>query len=128
MLRQHYNKDQEAQNFERSGTRVKNIPTGQIFLEYMLVIGAVVLVMMAMNKMIKRGTQGMVKVVADQVGLQVNADQQFDDGYLKSSYVTTRVTTSKTKEEFAGQTTYTYEDVTVINSEALINMGFTEEN
>lgn len=128
MLRQHYNKDQEAQNFERSGTRVKNIPTGQIFLEYMLVIGAVVLVMMAMNKMIKRGTQGMVKVVADQVGLQVNADQQFDDGYLKSSYVTTRVTTSKIKEEFAGQTTYTYGDVTVIHSNALINMGFTEEN
>jgi len=59
----------------------------QIFLEYLLVIGAVVMIMFAMSMLIKRGTQGMIKVVADQIGDQINAEQNFDDGgFLESSY------------------------------------------
>jgi len=112
MLRQHYNKDREA----------------QIFLEYMLVIGAVVVIMFAMSLLIKRGAQGMIKVVADQVGTQINAEQQFDSGYLKSSYTTTRTAASKIKTELIGETTYTYADAIEIVSNASINIGFTAEN
>ena len=112
MLRQHYDGGQKA----------------QIFLEYALVISAIVLVMFGMNSLIKRGAQGMIKVVADQVGNQEASDQQFNSGYLKSSYRTTRPTTTKIKTEFLGDTTYTYGDVTQATSDTVINMGFTEEN
>lgn len=103
---------------------------GQIFLEYILVVGAVALVMFAMSMLIKRGAQGMIKVVADQIGDQANADQQFGDrGFLESAYTTTRTNTSKTKTEFPEDPTiYTYKDVTDIASEMVTNLGFTEEN
>ncbi len=113
MLRLQYSKGQRA----------------QIFLEYVIVIGVVVLIMIAMSTMIKRGTQGMIKVVADQIGEQANAEQRFDDtGFLESSYTSTRAITSKTKEELSGVTTYIFGDTTTIKSNVHIDMGFTEEN
>jgi len=112
MLRQHCDGGQKA----------------QIFLEYVLVLAAVVLTMLAMNQLIKRGTQGMIKVVADQVGNQAAADQQFNSSYLKEMYTTTRAATTKIKTEFLRETTYTYGDVTSITSDSVINMGFTSEN
>lgn len=113
MLRLYYDKDQR----------------GQIFMEYVIVIAVIALVMIAMSTMIKRGTQGMIKVVADQIGDQINAEQRFDEtGFLESSYTSTRTVTSKTKTELIGTTTYTFGDSTSIASETHINMGFTEEN
>lgn len=113
MLRQCQNKDQ----------------TAQIFLEYVLVVGAVVMVLFAMSTLIKRGAQGMIKVVADQIGNQVNAEQDFASGaFLRKSYSSTRATTSKIKTELLGQTTYTYADVISTTSNASINMGFTAQN
>lgn len=101
----------------------------QIFLEYVMVIGAVVLIMFAMSTMLRRGTQGMVKVVADQIGDQINAEQKFDDGgFLEELNTTTTANNSKTKTEFIGDTTYTFGDEISTSSDALINMGFTEEN
>ena len=41
---------------------------GQSILEYTIVLGVIVIVMSAMGPMIKRGTQSLIKVVADQVG------------------------------------------------------------
>ena len=114
---------------DQSKTRAKNTSTGQIFLEYVIVIGAVVLIMFAMSTLIKRGTQGMVKVVADQVGSQINAEQQFgDNGFLESLHTSTQTTSNKTKTEFVRQTTYTFDDETTTGSDVLINMGFREEN
>jgi len=112
MLRQHYDRGQKA----------------QIFLEYVMVIGAVVLAMLSMNILIKRGTQGMIKVVADQMGNQAAADQQFNSGFLVSQYTTSGSTITKVKGEFIGNTTYTYGDVVNINTDTIINMGFTAEN
>ena len=113
MLRQRQNKDQKA----------------QIFLEYVLVIGAVVMVLFAMSMVIKRGTQGMIKVVADQVGNQVNSEQDFASGaFLRESYSSTRSDTSKSKTEWLGQTIYTYEDAISTTSNTIINMGFTAQN
>ena len=113
MLRLHYGTDQRA----------------QIFLEYVLVIGVVVLIIIAMSTMVRRGTQGMIKVVADQVGDQLNAEQRFDDtGFLENSYTSTRTRIDKTKEESLGITTYIFGDATTSESSVHINMGFTEDN
>ena len=64
---------------------------GQSILEYTIVLGVIVIVMSAMGPMIKRGTQSLIKVVADQVGAQQNAEQKFDEsGHLEASYASTR--------------------------------------
>ncbi len=101
----------------------------QIFVEYTIVVGAILLVIFAMSTMLKRATQGMVKVVADEIGLQENADQRFDDkGYLKNSYTSRRDKTDKTLKEISGVVGYIFNDVSMVSSEKLINMGWTNEN
>lgn len=101
----------------------------QIFLEYTIVIGVIILAMFAMSKMLQRGTQGMIKVVSDQVGIQENSEQTFDEGggFLESAYTSTRSNIDKTKQEFLGSTSYIFGDSTLTESNALINLGFTNE-
>lgn len=84
--------------------------------------------MFAMGPMLKRGTQSLIKVVADQVGVQQNAEQKFDEtGHLEASYTSTRGSMDKQTLDFIGQTTYIFNDLTATQSNALINLGFTEE-
>ncbi len=61
---------------------------GQSILEYTIIIGIVTVVLYYMGTGIKRGVQSLVKVTADQVGNQQNADQDFNDtrqGYMQAS-------------------------------------------
>ncbi len=100
---------------------------GQSILEYTILLGVIVLVMSAMGPMLKRGTQSLIKVVADQVGTQQNAEQKFDEsGHLEASYTATRGFTDKQTFDTAGMTTYVFNDVTTSESGALVNLGFTE--
>ena len=125
MLRQHYGRNQKIRTPGGSG---ENSPTGQIFLEYIIIVGSIVLVLFAMSTLIRRGTQGMIKVVADQLGNQAGAEQRFDRGFLENSYSTTRTTSSRNKTEFLGNIIYTFSDTTTTNTAVLIDMGFTEDN
>lgn len=100
----------------------------QTILEYTILLGAIVLIMFAMGPMLKRGTQSLIKVVADQVGTQQNAEQSFDErGHLESSNTSTRGSADKQTMDLLGTTTYVFDDVTDTASNALINLGFTEE-
>ncbi len=127
MLRRHLKSDQAAQIFDQPRTVVKNSLTGQIFIEYTIVIGVIVLVIFAMGTTIKRGTQAMIKTVADEVGNQAGADQQFDDtGHLESSHTATHTRASRTIDEFLGNTMYGYDEVTTSAVDISINLGFTE--
>ena len=99
----------------------------QVFLEYTIIISVVILVLTAMSTLIKRGTQGMIKVVADQIGTQINSEQNFNEGYLDSSYTTVSATADKVTQEFVGDTSYIYGDITSMHSVAIINLGFTED-
>ncbi|MBF0571204.1 MAG: hypothetical protein HQL12_04970 [Candidatus Omnitrophica bacterium] len=61
---------------------------GQSILEYTMIIGIIVVVLSYMGTSIKRGTQSLIKVAADQVGNQQNAEQDFNDtqqGYMVGS-------------------------------------------
>ena len=99
----------------------------QSILEYTILLGAIVAIMFAMGPMLKRGTQSLIKVVADQVGIQQNAEQKFDKtGHLESSYTATRSSTDKQTQDFVGTTIYSFNDVADTTSNALINLGFTE--
>ena len=108
---------------------LKNNKQAQIFLEYTVICGVVVLVLISMNTMIKRGIQGMVKSVADQIGNQANAEQKFDEsGHLESQYTSTRASMDKTTRELMGNTKYIYNDVVTADTTTLTNLGFTEED
>jgi hypothetical protein len=107
--------------------RFKNDQKAQSILEYTIVIGAIVLIMFAMSAMIKRGTQGMIKVVADQLGNQQNSDQPFETGgaHLENSYASTRAITDKTRSEFLGDIDYIYQDSVFTRENTTISLGFT---
>jgi uncharacterized protein (UPF0333 family) len=101
---------------------------GQTILEYTIVLGAIIIVMFSMGPMIKRGLQSLIKVVADQVGVQNDADQRFDEaGHLEESYIATRGSMDKQTREIIGTTRYTYDDLSTTSSNALINLGFTKD-
>ena len=71
---------------------------GQTILEYTILIGIITVVLYYMVTGIKRGVQSLLKVTADQVGNQQNADQDFNDiqeGYLVQSNGVTNETKAK---------------------------------
>ena len=101
---------------------------GQSLIEYTIVLGLVIAVLMAMGVMFKRSAQGMIKVVADQVGRQQNADQDFSQGqYLVSSETDTEAHQSRRTQELLGSTTYLYGDTATRRTATLLNLGFTEK-
>ncbi len=99
---------------------------GQSILEYTILLGVIVLVMFSMGPMIKRGTQSLIKVVADQVGIQQNAEQQFDErGHLESSDTLSTGSMDKQTFDTAGTISYVFDDVTTTGTATVTNLGFT---
>ena len=104
--------------------------SAQTFIEYTLLFGILISLLIAMTPLMKRGIQGMIKVVADQVGTQQNADQPGGkSGQLDNAYIVTRVDSEKNVRERLGDTTYDFikEDVAT-ESTISSNVGFTERN
>ena len=111
--------------------RPKSSQQAQSMLEYTLVISLVAVMLFAMSTMVKRGIQGMVRVTADQIGIQKDSDQFVNDistGHLDQTYIATRADTNKTTREFDTTTNYILSDRMDTESNALLNLGFTEEN
>ena len=109
----------------RHKNKIIKTRNAQTLLEYTMVIGIIVIVIFAMNPMIKRGIQGIIKVVADQVGNQKDSDQAFDDsGHLDNSYTVTRTTIGKNTTDFLGTMTYGYNDSSLTHVESNANLGF----
>lgn len=97
-------------------------------MEYTIVLGVIAAIMFTMGPMLKRGTQSLIKLVADQVGVQQNAEQKFDEtGHLQASYTSTRGSMDKQTQDFVGTISYVFDDSTTAQTNALINLGFTEE-
>ena len=108
---------------------LKNNSQAQIFLEYTVVCGVVIMILISMNMTIKRGIQGMIKSAADQIGDQANSDQKFDEtGHMERQYTSTRVSSDKTTRDLVGVTNYIYADVILSSTTTVVNLGFTEEN
>ncbi len=102
----------------------------QTILEYTIVIGLIVVIMIAMGPYLQRTIQGSIRLTADQIGFQENADQDFSVGYLERSFATTRTVSNKTTNEGQhgerGTTEYLYDDATNTTSNAQVNLGFIE--
>lgn len=96
-------------------------------MEYISLVGIVVIVLISMNVFIRRGIQGMVKVVADQVGNQQDADQKFDDtGHLIGSNTWTSSASIKEERQEYDIMNYIFNDRVISTSTQVANLGFTQ--
>ena len=85
-------------------------PRAQTFLEYTLLLGIVTALMLSMLPLIRRGIQGVVKAMSDQIGAQVNADVgENREARLLYANSTIEYISDGTTKEFLGDITYTYE-------------------
>ena len=99
----------------------------QTFVEYTVLIGVVTGILIAMSTMIRRGTQEMVKVVSDQIGNQMLADQNPDPqaGRLLNAISQTTVDRDMKTQQRLDIVTYNfYRDITHTGSTTVLNAGF----
>ena len=102
---------------------------GQTMIEYTMVVGIIVLIMLAMGPMLKRGIQSLVRVVADQVGNQQDSDQDADKtGHLDKFYTLTRASIGQQTIDRNGIINYSYADSIYTFSNTMSNLGFSEDN
>ena len=87
------------------------------------------MVLFAMNQIIKRGIQGIVKVTADQIGNQQNAEQKITptSGFLIEAYTSTRANIGKDTRELGGSYDYIFDDLVQTFSNSQVNLGFTNK-
>ncbi len=99
---------------------------GQSFVEYTLMIGVVVAVLLAMGTLYRRAIQGAVKLVADQIGNQNRADQPGgEQGYLVLSNTITRTSTAVDRIEEPGVVGFDFrKGLTHTERDMYANQGF----
>lgn len=95
----------------------------QTILEYIILVGIVAVILAAMQPLVKRGIQSIVKVTADQLGQQSNADQTVDEdkGYLLGTFSDRRGRSSKEVGERRDDAVkeYIYRDMTWMHTNAI---------
>jgi len=101
---------------------------GQTIVEYTIIIGIVAVVLSYMGTGIKRSMQSLVKVTADQVGNQQNADQDFNDtaqGYMIAT--TTQMQQNKAKQhtDVYYVTNSSFNESSSVETKTMTNGGFT---
>ncbi len=104
----------------------KNQCLAQSALEYTVVVAAVLAIVSAMSPMIQRSSQAYIKLVADQVGIQNLADQQFNEetqGYLRGTVSSTRSYSDKKTQEVFSMLYYTPTANVVTDSVSDIDLG-----
>ncbi len=98
---------------------------GQSMMEYIAMVGIIMVVLVTMGTMIRRGTQGILRTVADQVGRQEDAEQKFDEqGHLMSATTITRTRMDQERKEDFGAINYIVDDRVEIQTITTVNAGF----
>jgi len=100
---------------------------GQTILEYTIIVGIVAVLLSYMGTSIKRGVQSLVKVTADQVGSQQNADQDFNDaqqGYMQADNTAIQESVGKQVHDQAYLTNTAYNESTYTMTNMITNGGF----
>lgn len=103
---------------------------GQTMVEYSLLIGIVIAVILAMTPMVKRSAQGMVKIIADEVGYQSNAEQRGDEGLINAEIKTSLDRQQQKQESYVGSvhsSLTSYGETTTVDSKTHSNLGVSEE-
>lgn len=127
------------------------VKTGQTAMEYIIFISVATTALFYMGPAMKRGLQGLVKVTADQIGNQQNADQDVDkpigsgvrnpnvnellsettpieySGYLVESNSSAQASSNKAvRERGYGSSVDVYERTHTIGN-AVTDLGFTKQ-
>ncbi len=106
--------------------------SAQSVSEYVILITIVVAGIVAVFPMLKRGTQSLVKVTADQIGNQQGAEQEFNtdavgySGYLVNSDTATRTDVYRETREWPGAIQQVFNESTATSTNMFTNMGFLE--
>lgn len=97
----------------------------QTILEYTMLFGILSSLLIAMTPLLRQGIQGMVKGVADQVGIQQDAEQRGGSGgYLVNYLASTSGNQVKNVREILGAVTYNFiTDETTTQSETFSVIG-----
>ena len=100
----------------------------QTFVEYTLMLGVIAGVFIAMSPMVKRASQGMVKVVADKVGAQENAEQTGGlDGWLVEDETVMQINSQVRHQDTLGTVGKVYDRGDYrTNHYSEVNGGFSE--
>ena len=98
-------------------------------LEYIMLVGIIVVALISMTQAIKRGAQSIIKEGADQLAAQQNADQSFSNttGYLDSQNTISADDRQKQIIERVGIINYVQDDATQMIMNSSTNMGFAQE-
>lgn len=98
---------------------------GQTVLEYLLLIGIIMMALIYMGTDVKRGFQSVIKVTADQIGNQANSDQDFNStqGYLINSWSGMIQNHQQTLHEHNGIVSTFINDVTQSGTASYTNQG-----
>ena len=97
-------------------------------IEYTTILITVIAIVAAMSTMVRRSSQGWIKLVSDQLGVQNLADQRFNDtqqAQLDESYSLVRSETSKSTLEVAGVINYIFDDLIRTDGNQIVNLGVT---
>ncbi len=98
----------------------------QTVVEYTLILTIIVAITAVMGTMIRRSTQGWIRFVADQIGVQNESDQRFNDitqGHLNASYGISSARVDKQTLDVAGIINYVYDDAISGQLNTLTNLG-----
>lgn len=98
----------------------------QSAIEYSVILVTVIAIIAAMGTMVRRSSQGWIKFVADQIGVQNLADQRFNDirqAQLDESYSVIRSDIQGRTLEVAGVINYIYDDVIRTDGNQVVNLG-----
>jgi len=107
--------------------RLQIFSGGQTFIEYTILISVVLILLFMISPMMRRTTQSLVRLVADQIGNQADADQSGGEaGYMESVYMHSRTDRQKTVSERMGSLQTDYLDLDELTSNQVTNLGYTE--
>ena len=95
--------------------------------EYIMVVGLAAVIFLTMGPLFKRAVQSIVKLTADQIAPQQNAEQRITplSGYLVENYTNVGYAHSKNTIENIGIINYAVDDYDVTISNSKVNLGFT---
>ena len=109
--------------------RLNSPARAQSLLEYLMILGVVTAVLVAFGPLFKRGIQAVLRLTADQLQTQANAEQKVTptSGYLIDQFSLSDVDNNKIKVEYLGDTSYNFDDQEAVHSNSQANLGFTKK-
>lgn len=99
---------------------------GQSVVEYSLLLGVVIAVVVLLTPMIKRATQSMVRVVADELAEQQNAEPKTDGGLIYTN-MKAAIDRQQGRQEWYSNTVHSvqtsYDDTVQTNTQSAADLG-----